>query len=153
VPVVGTARLAVTMTADRKTVPATGTVTYTITVHNYGGRPYTGQVSIQSHIPAGTTEEAPAQCQGGSLPSNPNAVCEQVTTPVPGSTDPNVHQINQTWTFSETRPFAAGGKVAYVFTVRVDPDVASGTVLEDHAHMTAVGSPDQTTDPVRVMVQ
>jgi uncharacterized repeat protein (TIGR01451 family) len=151
-PGLGHSDLVITMRADRATVRTGEPITYTVTVRNIGDRSFAGDFTVQSHIPYGTTDYAPTECDSGSLPSNPRNVCQQTSVPVPGSSDPKVHQIQRSWSFTDTRPLFPGSSVSFTFTVTVDPNVATGTVITDHAHLALTG-PDQTTETVKVYVQ
>jgi uncharacterized repeat protein (TIGR01451 family) len=145
--------LVVAMRANRTTAHAADAIVYTVTVTNAGAQAFDGDASVRSHVPQGTTEQAPTECGGGSLPTNTGEACHQVVVPVPGSANPNVHQVNHSFSFTKANPLAKGASVSFDFVVTVDPGNTVGTVIENHAHLTYLSEPEQTSDTVRVTVQ
>lgn len=138
----------VAMAADRRTVAPGEEIRYAITITNVGGRAFTGDVEIRSHIPFGTTEVA-EPCAGvgetpvrGCLPEVPGS---------PGVPSDGVHQVNVSYSFVRAEP---GRQETVHFRVRVNETTRPGSEITNHAHVMVVGSdePRDTSETVVVRV-
>lgn len=149
-PLPSEADLAITMTADRRTVRPGESIRYVITLTNIGDKPFVGDVEIRSHIPFGTSHVddvcggvGPAQGCFGEAPAGP-----------PGPPTEDVHTVIIGYTFTDSDGMEPGRSETAELRVRVNETTRAGTELSNHAHLFIVGSnaPPETTDTVVVRV-
>jgi len=141
--------LRIAMSADRSTARPGDIITYTISWEN-AGRGRAVNVRIRAHIPehtswvgSGSTCVNPDQ-----KPDTGDEICVSEPSLAAPPRDSQGH-FDAT-TYDTARP---GYRDSFTFTVLVDGDAASGFVIRNHAHISAVGVPRQTSNEVATIVE
>lgn len=133
---------------DRQTAAPGEEYTYRFTIRNIGRDAFTGDVTLEWHVPFGTTTTDATEC---TLAGDDVEACRQLpAVPVPGAPSDDVHQGQ----FETSETIAAGATLVVQARVRVNQTTERGTVLRNHAHMDVVGdaNPSVTTNTVDVVV-
>jgi uncharacterized repeat protein (TIGR01451 family) len=139
-------QLTIAMRADRSQASPGETITYLAIVTNTGTQDFRGAYQLSAHIPFGTVD-ATTPCDG-TLGIDPQHDCVNPPVPTPGSPDPDVHQLNSS--FSGTIP--RGARQVTVFKVRVNETTQPGSRLQNHTHLNVVGDNQPTTTSNTVVV-
>lgn len=127
------------MEADKETVEPNGTIEYALIVSNVGEERFQGDFVLTSHIPFGTTDATPSPCGDGGVDPDPEKPCAQPVAPVPGSPNPDVHQVTYSVGFTGDAGLDPGEEYRTSFRVRVNPSTSSGTKIANHAHLDVAG--------------
>lgn len=140
--------LVVTAEADRQTVARGEVFTYVFTIENVGRDPFVGDLSLEWHVPFGTTGADGAECFVAG--EDVEACRELPVVPVPGAPSEDVHQGQ----FQTSETIDVGEVVVVQGRVRVNETTEPGTTLRNHGHMDVVGDADPavTTNTVEVTV-
>lgn len=126
--------LAVSMGADRSTVPAGDHIVYTITVANVGTADFRGELRLESHHPFWTTDSS-TPCGETGVDPDPDHPCVNPPAPVPGTPDEDLHSVQ----FSYGGSIPEGSMFVHEFRVRVNPGTPPGTQIRNHAHLDVLG--------------
>lgn len=135
----------VEMTADRADARPGDTITYTITVTNFG-KGAAKEVNVSSHIPEHTTYVNDDSCGDAPVSVTPNQNVPggySIGICAPGPPAPGLHGYTSTY-----GPLNPGRRVIDVFRVVVNPDAPNGFVLRNHAHVMGPGMPRRTSNEV-----
>lgn len=135
------AGLELTAGVDRATVRVGGEITYTMDLHNPGDRSFSGPLTLESHVPPGTTfvMERPARCNGASIQiSTDDGLCVWPNGERPATGFPTVHEETRVTQRLVVRPQET---LRWLFVVRVGPGTV-GRTLTNHAHLTAIREAD-----------
>lgn len=124
---------------------------YAITVTNVGTAP-SQRMQLRSHVPEHTRLVATPHCGGQTVRVSPGrgpaglpAIC--IDLPI-GLTAPGAHEI-----VIGTDGLDAGQTQRLAFRVAVDPQAPQGHRIRNHAHVSADGLPDRTSNEVTTVVR
>lgn len=143
-PILGQSSLRVRMSANRTTVLPGEDIIYYVIVRNIGKAGFDGQLSLESHVPFGTTLKSDNPCP--DVISIEKGCVKVSPEDVPGA--PNESNLHQT-SDDQVRKIPAGGRYVWRFRVTAGREASRGTRISNHAHMTVLGK--QTTSNMVVV--
>ena len=145
----GNWRLEIGMSADRSIASVGDDIVYTVMLTNVGEEEFSGDFTISSHIPFGTTSRQSGEC---TLPNRSSNPCGAVVVPVPGEPTSNseLHSVSRSVAGQRLAP---GETYVFEFIVTVAPSARPGTDITNHSHGQVAGEPELTSPVVEVRVR
>lgn len=142
--------LRIEMEVDNTSASRGDILEYAITVTNVGTAP-SQRMQVRSHVPEHTRLVAAPHCGGQTVRVSPGrgpaglpAIC--IDLPI-NLTAPGTHDI-----VIGTDGMDVGQTQRFAFRVAVDPQAPQGHDIRNHAHVSADGLPDRTSNEVTTVV-